>query len=147
MRADVAQSGGTALRFPVYCLMTMMLAACGGGSSGNSTGATTYSLSATAGSGGSISPSAATVNAGGTATFTVTPSTGYTISGVAGCGGALSGNTYTTGTINASCTVTAAFIPAQYVVRAAAGIGGAVSPSSAIVIARNGAARYSGLFT
>jgi N-acetylneuraminic acid mutarotase len=55
-----------------------------------------------------ISP-AATVNAGDTTTVTVTPKNGYVVSEVSGCGGALAGNTYTTGTINAACTVTATF--------------------------------------
>jgi hypothetical protein len=49
------------------------------------------------------------VDAGGTTTFTVTPDSGYLLGGVTGCGGTLSGSTYTTGTINANCTVTASF--------------------------------------
>ncbi|MGH8299087.1 MAG: kelch repeat-containing protein [Steroidobacteraceae bacterium] len=49
------------------------------------------------------------VNAGGTTTFTVTPKSGYIITGVIGCDGTLSGNSYTTGAINANCTVTASF--------------------------------------
>lgn len=84
----------------------MQLAACGGGGSQS---VTTYEASATAGNGGTVSPAAASVDAGGSARFTVTPNAGYVISGVTGCGGSLAGNTYTTGAINAGCTVTASF--------------------------------------
>jgi N-acetylneuraminic acid mutarotase len=114
-----------------------LLSACGGGGggggSGNSGGsATTYQVSATAGTGGTISPANATVNAGGTTTLTVTASSGYVIGSVTGCGGTLSSNIFTTGTINASCAVTASFI-AQYAVTATAGTGGTISPASATV--------------
>jgi hypothetical protein len=64
---------------------------------------------AASGTGGSISPSSATVNNGNMATFTVTPSTGYGVGSVTGCGGTLSGNTYTTAAINGGCTVSADF--------------------------------------
>jgi len=91
-------------------MATVLATACGGGGgSGGSPPVTTYTVSATAGTGGTISPSSTTVNAGGTTTFTVTPNNGYVISSVTGCGGSLSGNTYTTMTTNASCTVTASF--------------------------------------
>ena len=120
----------------VICVLITLSSACGGGGSGGSgnppPSVTTYQVSATAGTGGSISPASATVNAGGTTTFTVTANTGYVISSVTGCGGTLTGNTYTVGAVNASCTVTASFL-AQYTVTASAGAGGAISPSSAAV--------------
>lgn len=101
------------LRVIVPCGAILLLTACGGGSSGSSSGnspsVTTYAANATARTGGTVSPASAMVNAGGTTTFTVTPSSGYIISGVTGCGDTLSGNTYTTGAINAGCTVTASF--------------------------------------
>lgn len=102
------------LRMIVPCMAIVLPAGCGGGgSSGNPTpGVTTYGISATAGTGGSISPTSAMVNAGSTSTFTVTSNSGYVISGVTGCGGSLSGNTYTTGTISANCTVAANFAAA-----------------------------------
>jgi len=61
------------------------------------------------GTGGTVTPASATVNPGGTATFTVTPNSGYVISSVTGCGGGLTGNTYTTGMVSEDCTVTASF--------------------------------------
>lgn len=94
--------------------MAIVLTACGGGGSSEAPppAVMTYAASATAGTGGSISPSSATVNSGSTATFTVTASSGHIISSVTGCGGTLSGNTYTTGAITAGCTVTASFAAA-----------------------------------
>lgn len=97
------------------CAAILQLTACGGGGSSASTNppsVMTYNIGATAGTGGTIAPSGATVNAAGTTAFTITPSSGYTISGVTGCGGTLSGSTYTTGAINANCTVTATFAAA-----------------------------------
>ena len=71
---------------------------------------TSYTVTPSAGSGGSISPSTAqTVNSGSTTSFTITPNSGYSISSVTGCSGTLSGNTYTTGAITSNCTVTAYF--------------------------------------
>src|SRR3990167_10809793 len=98
----------------------------------------TYTVTATAGSGGTISPSSRTVNAGSATTFTVTPNTGYYISSVTGtqsCGnGSLSGNIYTAGTgingISEDCTVTAKFAVNSYTVSTSAGSGGTISPSS-----------------
>jgi len=95
------------------CVPIALLSACGGGGGtpnpGGSGSVTSYQVSATAGAGGTISPASATVNAGGTTTLMVTANIGYIVNGVTGCGGTLSGNTYTTGTINAACTVTASF--------------------------------------
>ncbi len=67
-------------------------------------------VTGTAGTGGTISPASQTANAGTTKTLTVTPNSGYAISSVSGCSGSLSGKTYTTGAINANCTVTASFV-------------------------------------
>jgi len=69
-----------------------------------------YTVTPSAGTGGSISPSTAqTVNNGGTTSFTIIPNSGYHISSITGCGGTLSGSVYTTGAISANCTVTAIF--------------------------------------
>src|SRR5262249_6369013 len=71
-----------------------------------------YAVSATAGAGGMTSPARPTVNAGATTTLPVTPNSGYITATVTGCGGTLAGTTYTTGTINAACAVTANFAAA-----------------------------------
>jgi serine protease len=68
-----------------------------------------YTVSATAGANGSVSPASQVVAYGGRATVTVTPNPDYSTSAT-GCGGALTGLTsYTTGPVTANCTVTAAF--------------------------------------
>lgn len=74
--------------------------------------ANTYTVTTSAGGGGTISPSTPqTVNYNSTTLFTVTPNTGYSISSVTGCGGSLSGNTYMTGPITADCTVSVTSTP------------------------------------
>ena len=90
-------------------------------------------ITASAGSGGSISPSGAvSVNTGATATFTVTPDGGHRIDSVTGCGGTLDGNTYTTAAITADCSVSATFALNTYTVTASAGNGGSISPSGSV---------------
>ena len=74
-------------------------------------GQTTYTIEASAGSGGSINPSGSVeVIANDTASFSATPSEGYELDSVDGtCGGSLLGATYTTYPVVANCTVTATF--------------------------------------
>ncbi len=69
----------------------------------------TYLVTATAGAGGSISPSAQAVSPGSTAIFTVTTDSGYGIVSVSGCEGVLEGAVYTTGAITEDCSVSAVF--------------------------------------
>ncbi|MGX9725830.1 MAG: M12 family metallo-peptidase [Candidatus Electronema sp. VV] len=71
---------------------------------------TTWTVTPSAGAGGSISPDTPqTVAHGATASFTVTPFSGWRISSVSGCGGTRSGGSYTTGPVTADCAVTASF--------------------------------------
>ncbi len=112
-----------------FCLT---LAACSGGSGGSGT----HTVTATAGSGGTINPASIAVNNGSTTTFTVTPDTGYLVASFTGCNGSLNGNTYTTGTVTADCTVTASFVVSTgttHTVTATAGVGGTVNPVSVTV--------------
>ncbi len=103
---------------------------CGGSLEGNTyttgaiTGACTveasfllnaYTVSATAGTGGDISPPSQMVDHGTTATFTIIPEDGSSIDSVSGCAGSLDGNTYTTGTITGACTVKASFALNSYI--------------------------------
>jgi hypothetical protein len=91
----------------------------------------TYTVTATGGAGGTITPPSQIVNYGSTASFTVTPAANYKAS-VAGCGGKLIGATYTTGPITASCAVTATF-GQNSVVTATGGAGGTITPPSQFV--------------
>lgn len=95
-----------------------------------------YTVTPSAGSGGSISPSSAqTVAHGSTTSFTVSPNSGYSISSVGGtCGGTLSGNTYTTNAITSNCTVVASFSQNANAVVLAAGAthSAAILPNSTL---------------
>ncbi|KJU83658.1 protein containing DUF1566, partial [Candidatus Magnetobacterium bavaricum] len=72
---------------------------------------TFYTVTPSAGTGGTIDPSTPVkVGSGLTTKFTVTPNKGYTAS-ADGCGGKLAGTTYTTGAITGDCKVTATFTP------------------------------------
>jgi hypothetical protein len=98
--------------------------------------ATTYTINASAGSNGTISPSGSvSASSGSTKQFTVTPSSGCTASVGGTCGGTLSGNTYTTNAITANCTVTASFAASSYTITATAGSGGSISPSGTVKVA------------
>jgi uncharacterized repeat protein (TIGR01451 family) len=79
---------------------------------------TTYTVTPSAGTGGSISPAVGqSVVHGNTTSFTLTPSVGYLIDSVTGtCGGSLSGSSFTTSAISANCTVEANFVAASYAV-------------------------------
>jgi hypothetical protein len=75
-----------------------------------SAGTQQYTVTASAGSNGSISPlGSIEVNSGSTQQFTIVPSTGYSGSVGGTCGGTFSDNIYTTSAITANCTVTATF--------------------------------------
>ncbi|ROH93474.1 DUF1566 domain-containing protein [Stagnimonas aquatica] len=99
---------------------------------------TTFTASASAGSGGRISPASQTVNAGSTASFTVSADSGFHLLGVSGCGGSLSGSSYTTAPMNANCAISASFeadvvTPSRYTISTSAGAGGSISPTSQVV--------------
>ncbi len=95
----------------------------------------TYTINATAGAGGSISPfGAVVVNHGTSQTFTINPSTGYHIAGVLVDGssvGAVTSYIFSNVTANHSIAVT--FAINTYTITASAGAGGSINPSGAVV--------------
>lgn len=97
----------------------MLIVACGGGGgesasvSSSAPPVQTFLVTAFAGTGGTISPASTNVSRGGSASFTVTANPGYAVEGVSGCEGSLSGNIYSTGAVNAACTVNASFRVAE----------------------------------
>jgi hypothetical protein len=101
---------------------------------------TTYTITATAGTGGTITPSGATtVNSGANQTYTITPGTGYTIAGVTVDGssaGAVS--TYTFSGVTANHTIAATFAQSTYTVTPSAGADGSISPATAQTVTYNG---------
>ena len=130
------------LKLGIVSAIMFTLSACGGGggsdSSNNSGGGTlpppvSYTVTASAGTGGSISPASRSVVSGQTTTFSVSANEGYNINQVTGCNGSLSGSTYTTGAITSACSVSASFSLKTYTVTATAGEGGSITPESATV--------------
>ncbi len=93
----------------VFIVSLLALSACGGGGGGGTT-PTSYTVTASAGANGSISPTSVSVNSGDTTSFTVTPDMDYQVDTISGCNGSLSGNTYTTGAISSDCAVTVSFV-------------------------------------
>jgi hypothetical protein len=95
-----------------------------------------YTITATAGTGGSITPSGSvSVNHGASQTFTITPNTGYTLSNVLVDGvsvGSLS--TYTFTTVTANHTISASFALKTYTITATAGAGGSITPSGSVLV-------------
>ncbi|MDR3386539.1 MAG: choice-of-anchor Q domain-containing protein, partial [Rudaea sp.] len=96
----------------------------------------TYTVTASGGANGTITPPTQTVNAGNTATFTVTPSVGYnaTVTGDT-CTVTQQGTTTTwmSSAITADCVVTATFAINTYTVTAAAGANGTITPPTQTV--------------
>src|SRR5690606_15154845 len=93
----------------------------------------THVVSTSAGEGGSLAPASSHVAHGERLELTIRPDDGFRIATVSGCGGLLAGETYTTGPITTSCTVTAAFARKTYTITAHAGAGGSIEPGSAEV--------------
>lgn len=110
MLAAVKQHGlkGKTLTLALLGLSVLALGACSGSDSGSGS-LPSYTVSTSAGAGGSISPESTTVTYGNVTSLTVTPDGLYRIVEVSGCGGTLSGNTYTTGEITVDCSVTASY--------------------------------------
>jgi hypothetical protein len=97
---------------------------------------TTYTVTASAGSNGSITPASQTVNSGSTASFTVTPNAGYHVASVSGDTCTVtpgSGSTWTTNAITQNCAVNATFAITTYTVTASAGSNGSITPASQTV--------------
>jgi hypothetical protein len=95
-----------------------------------------FTITASAGANGSISPSGTvTVNQGGSQSFTITPNSGFTVSSVTVDGvnqGAIT--TYTFNNVQANHTISAAFAPITFTITASAGSGGSISPSGTVTV-------------
>jgi hypothetical protein len=92
-----------------------------------------HTVTATAGTGGSIAPPSQQVVDGGSASFTVTPSAGFQVASVTGNTCAPTGNgagTWTAANITQDCAVTATFAANTYTVTASGNTGGAITPAS-----------------
>lgn len=107
-----------------------------------SANALSYSIMASAGTGGSISPAGTvTVTSGGSQTFTVTPATGYKISAAKVDGasvGALSSYTFSKASANHTISATFAANVTSYAITASAGAGGSISPAGTTAVNSGG---------
>jgi uncharacterized delta-60 repeat protein len=91
----------------------------------------TFTVTPSAGTNGSISPTTEqTIAQGDRASFTVTPNIGYAAAVVGTCGGTLAGTTYTTNPVTQNCTMVANFVPATYRVTPNVGANGSVTPAT-----------------
>ncbi|OCT15206.1 hypothetical protein A8709_13975 [Paenibacillus pectinilyticus] len=101
---------------------------------------TIYTITATAGSNGSISPSGSFVMAEGTGkTFTITPNNGYMIDTfkVDGTDSTVTNNTYTFTNVTSDHTINVTFKQVQqtiHTITATAGSNGSISPSSSVTV-------------
>jgi len=108
---------------------------------------TSYTLTASAGSGGTITPSGAVAITNGlNQSFSIAPSTGYKIAGVTVDGasvGAVSSYTFSNVTANHSISATfSATTVASYSISASAGTGGAISPAGTTTVSSGGSSTY-----
>jgi YD repeat-containing protein len=94
-----------------------------------------FTISATAGAGGSISPSGAVIlDPGGNQTFNITANSGFAISSVLVDGSNVGAVTsYTFSNVTANHTISASFIP-TYTITATGGTGGTISPSGTVTV-------------
>src|SRR5262249_21732116 len=100
----------------------------------------TYSLMATAGANGSISPSGKTVvNSGADQSYTITPDAGYHVLDVLVDGVSVGAvTTYDFTTVTANHTIDASFAQTTYSISATAGAHGSISPSGKTVLGSGG---------
>ncbi|MBI1807052.1 MAG: T9SS type A sorting domain-containing protein, partial [Ignavibacteria bacterium] len=98
-----------------------------------------YSITASAGANGSISPSGiTTVNYGANQTFTITPGGGYGVDSVIVDGVYIgNGTNYTFNNVIANHIISARFVLSQHTITATAGSNGSISPSGAVVVNHN----------
>src|SRR4029079_15155060 len=107
-----------------------------------------YTINATAGSGGSISPSGSmSVGCGGSQTYNFTPASCFHISDVLVDGvsnaGAVTSGTYTFSNVQANHTISVSFTQNNnYTITANAGAGGSISPSGLTSISCGGGQSY-----
>ncbi len=98
---------------------------------------TSYTITASAGAGGSISPAGAvTVYEGTSQTFAITPDVGFAVSDVLVDGGSVGAvGSYTFSGVTADHTIAASFYAVPtYTITASAGAGGTISPSGPVLV-------------
>src|SRR5207247_783937 len=97
----------------------------------------TYTIAASAGANGAISPSGSVVvNSGTSKTFTVTPNAHYHVANVLVDGASVGAvSSYTFSNVTANHTIAASFAIDTYTIMASAGANGVITPSGAVSVA------------
>ncbi len=105
----------------------------------------TYTITASAGANGTISPSGAvTVNSGGSQTFSFSPATGYKVSSIVVDNATVTtASSYTISNVTGSHTISVTFAPITYTITASAGANGTISPSGAVTVNSGGSQTFS----
>ena len=100
----------------------------------------TYTITASAGSNGSVNPNGTTsVNHGGSQTISITPDSGYQIADVTVDGASVGAvDTYTFNNVTGDHSLNATFAALQYTINASAGSNGSVSPDGATSVNHGG---------
>jgi hypothetical protein len=108
-----------------------------------------YTITATAGTGGSVSPSGSViVSQGANKTFTITANSGYSIADVKVDGASVgTGATYTFSNVAANHTIDASFTANSYTITATTGTSSGISPSGAVTVSQGGSISPSGTVT
>ncbi len=104
-----------------------------------------FTITSSAGSNGAISPSpSATVNYGGSQSFTVTPNTGYQVSDVLVDGVSVGAVTsYTFSDVTANHSISASFTIKRFTITSSAGSNGTISPSPSVTVNYGGSQSFS----
>lgn len=100
-------------------------------------GVSQYTIMATAGTGGSISPSGTvTVNVGESQTFTISPNANYSVEDVLVDGASVGAvRSYTFSNVSQNHSISATFVAIKtYTITASAGAGGKISPSGQVLV-------------
>ena len=100
-------------------------------------GTATYTITPSAGTGGSISPTSARVDYGGSQTFIITPNSGYTVADVKVNGTSVGAvNSYTFSNVTSNQTISATFTAttSSYSITALAAVGGTISPTGTVTV-------------
>ena len=100
----------------------------------------THTISASAGSGGSISPAGSVNVAGGSGqTFTFTPNNGYHVAGITVDGHSIgTASSYTFSNVTGNHNISVSFTAITHSISASAGVGGMISPDGSVTVAHTG---------
>lgn len=132
---SVSSNAGTSARTVASTIAKKVFTVTQAGSS-----STTYTITASAGANGVISPEGtATVTSGASKAFIITPNTGYKVSSVIVDGASVGAVTsYTFSNVTANHTISATFTASitNYTITASAGTGGTISPSASVTVSK-----------